>query len=160
MAIEVPLTNGKFAIVDDEDFEKVSVYKWRFDGRYATTVIDKESQRKVYMHRLITNAATGELIDHKNGDRLDNRKENLRIASFRENAANCRLHAHNTTGYKGVYRFSRGNKRWRASITFNDKQLSLGYYDNPIDAAKAYNAKALELFGEFARLNIIEEEIN
>lgn len=160
MTKEIRLTNGMVALVDDEDYEKVIAYKWRFDGRYATTVIDKESQQKVYMHRFLTRAETGELIDHKNGDTLDNRGENLRKANYRENSANRKLYAHNTTGFKGVYRYSRGSKRWRAAITFNDKQISLGYYANPIEAAKAYNKKAVELFGEFAKLNVIEGEIN
>lgn len=159
MAKEIPLTQGKVAIVDDEDYEELAKHKWRFDGRYATTVV-KGSQYKIYMHRLIINASKGELVDHKNRDRLDNRRDNLRIASYRENSANCKLHSHNTSGYKGVYRFTRGNKRWRAAVTFNDKQISLGYYDNPIDAAKAYNKKALELFGDYARINIIEGEID
>ena len=155
--MEIPLSNGKVALISDEDYEKISKFNWRYDGRYATSRVSKTNPQKLYMHRLIMDAKTGELIDHKNGDRLDNQRENLRIANYQNNSANCKLHSHNTSGFKGVYRFNHGNKPWRAAITFNDKQLSLGYFDSPTDAAKAYNKKALELFGEYARLNVINE---
>lgn len=156
MAKELLLSKGRVAIVDDEDFEELTEYNWWYDGRYAVSNIEKGGKRKVYMHRFLLQPENGLLVDHKNGDCLDNRRVNLRIATYRENSANCRLHKHNTTGFKGVYRYSPGkSKKWRAAITYKDKQISLGYFTNPIEAADAYNKKAKELFGEFAKLNDI-----
>lgn len=106
------------------------------------------------MHRLIMNAQNGQMIDHINGNVLDNRKENLRLCNKSTNAMNCKVHKHNTSGYKGVA-WHKQMKKWRAYIVINDKQKSLGLYKTKEEAAKAYNKAALELFGEFAKVNKI-----
>lgn len=110
------------------------------------------------LHRVVMTRVCGralgrwELVDHINGDKLDNRRENLRLSNSSENAFNRDLPAHNTTGYKGVYRNSPGNKRpYQAAITVNRKKIYLGSYATPQEAARAYELKAREIAGPFAR---------
>jgi hypothetical protein len=108
------------------------------------------------MHRLLSNNNNKSLItDHVNGNTLDNRKSNLRICSFSDNNKNRKISKNNSTGYKGVV-YDKRNKKFIAKIGLNKKQIYLGYYIDPIDAARAYNAAAIKYFGEFANLNIID----
>lgn len=109
------------------------------------------------MHRLITQAKRGQIVDHINRNRLDNRKENLRIVTRSENTLNRGANKNNTSGYKGVYWRSDLGK-WVSLITFKYKTHCLGFYDSKNEAAKAYNQKATEFFGEGAYLNVITEE--
>jgi hypothetical protein len=113
-------------------------------------------RKTVYIHRLVTNAPDGLFVDHISGDVLDNRKENLRFCNNQMNSFNRK--STNATGYKGVYK-SKDKKytkdRYLAYINLNYKRINLGSYDNAEDAARAYNEKAKELFGEFARLNVL-----
>lgn len=153
MTKEIPLTQGKVALVDAEDYEKLSDFKWSYDGRYARRT-DKEN-KKVYMHRVILEAGKGEIVDHINRNKLDNRKSNLRKASYQQNSSNSKLHRHNTSGYRGVYRWK---NYWRAAVTYEGKQISCGYYETKEEAAQAYNEKARELFGEFAYVNKVEKD--
>jgi hypothetical protein len=148
---EIALNRGKVAIVDDEDYEELSEYSWCFDGRYASskTVVPG---KKVYLHRYLMGSPENKLVDHVNGDKLDNRTSNLRIADYRQNSANSKTHSHNTSGYRGVYKW---RNYWRAAITYDGKQISCGYYSDKDEAAKAYNRYAAIFFGEFARLNEI-----
>ncbi|MGC4375768.1 AP2 domain-containing protein [Fictibacillus sp. Mic-4] len=151
---EIPLTKGKVAIVDEEDYEKLSRYKWFTHGEgYAARAIWKPKRGIILLHRQIIGAKAGEIVDHINGDRLDNRKKNLRISDYKGNARNTVQRKKN--GYKGVYR-TRNNQRWRACISTGGKQIHIGTFDCEIEAALAYNKKALELFGEFARINEID----
>lgn len=92
------------------------------------------------------------IIDHINGDCTDNQKHNLRIATNQQNFFNRSANHINTSGYKGVSWNSRSEK-WVAQIQISRQKEHIGFFENPIDAAKAYDAKAKELFGEFARLN-------
>jgi hypothetical protein len=157
LAKEIPLTQGKFAIVDDDDYERVSQFKWCYDKKgYAVrgvTINGKHTTQS--MHRFIMNCPPGYEVDHKNGNGLDNRKENLRICTKAENVRNNYGRSHNTSGYKGVY-WHKKAKKWAAQLTTKGKNYHLGLYDNKEDAARAYNKKALELFGEFARINVIK----
>jgi hypothetical protein len=155
---EIKLSKGFFAIVDDRDFERLSQYGWWFGpGGYATRQTyqgrkDKKSLWKnVFMHHEILKAPKGMFIDHINRNRLDNRIINLRIASYSQNGANKIVK--NPTGYRGVQYLSKPNV-WVAKITVNNKQYYLGRFKDPILAAKAYDMKAKELFGEFAVLNL------
>lgn len=102
------------------------------------------------MHHEILNVS--ELVDHINGNIQDNRKSNLRVANRQTNAANCKIHKHNTSGYKGVS-YIKALKKYRAYIMHNDRQLYLGLFQTAEDAAKVYDDKAVELFGDFARTN-------
>ena len=90
--------------------------------------------------------------DHVNSNGLDNRRINLREASQAQNCANQRLHSNNTSGYKGVSR-ERAERRWKARICVKGRHIFLGRFDDPVEAARAYNEAALEYFGEFAWLN-------
>ena len=98
----IPLTQGKLAIVDDEDFEWLSQWKWHFNRKkYAARTINHSG--KLYMHQVILNTPKGMLSDHRNGNGLDNRRKNLRACNVQQNKANSRLPKNNTSGFKGVY---------------------------------------------------------
>jgi hypothetical protein len=144
------LTNDEYALVDDEDYARLCDFPWRkIKSGYACA----NSKRKwLYLHRIVMNAEPGEQIDHKNRDRLDCRKCNLRIVTSAQNHMNAGLHGRNTSGYKGVS-FNKHAGRWRAYIGHDGKNQTLGYYSSREDAARAYNQKATELFGEYAYLN-------
>lgn len=106
------------------------------------------------MHRLILNAPDHVRVDHRNGDGLDNRRDNLRYATTSQNCGNQRVGRNNTSGYKGVT--PRPSGKWRARIMYQRQCQHLGEYETKEDAARAYNEAALRLFGPFARLNPIE----
>lgn len=154
----IPLTQGRVALVDDEDFEMLSHWKWYFSGGYARS--DNgcrrsrgRGRRHVGMHHLLMLAGPGEQIDHRNGNGLDNQRGNLRLCSPQQNQANARIRVDNTSGFKGV-RWNRSRpSKWRAVIRRNGAPCHLGYFTDPIDAARAYDTAARELFGEFARVN-------
>lgn len=154
---EIPLTKGKFVLVDDDGYEKFSKYKWHYTGRYAGRLNPdrhKEGEPTVlFMHRLITNAPKGLCVDHINRDSLDNRKCNLRLVTHQENMMNYGSKK-GASKYKGVVRTKEG--RWTASIMCKGKSYNLGTYKEEEDAAKAYNIKALELTGDLAYLNGVD----
>ncbi len=148
---EIRLTKGKIALVDDDDFNRLSMHSWHFTSNgYAASRI---KDTIVYMHRMVMNVKRREaLIDHRNRNRLDNRKENLRSGSVTQNRANASLPSNNKSGYRGVI-WDKKEKKWRAYISINRKRKHLGYFPDPISAAAAYDTAALDLFGEFAHLN-------
>ena len=156
--IEIPLTQGKTALIDVEDYELVSQYKWHTkeddDRLYALHTINLSNGRVtgISMHRLILNAKNGEKVDHINGNGLNNRRCNLRIVTDSQNSMNRRKYKNSTSKYKGVSWYKRYNK-WLSCIESNKKNLTLGYFLKEEDAARAYDKKAKELFGEYARLN-------
>lgn len=158
---ELRLTQGKVALVDDADFEiLVSNGKWQAIEKkpgqfYASKSIFVTKHRKhhIAMHRFLLGVTDKSIqVDHINGDGLDNRRENLRLCTQTQNNANNRIGIRNKSGFKGVSWFKPVSK-WRATIVFNKKQTSLGYFTDPKEAAKAYNAAAEVAFGEFARIN-------
>lgn len=147
---EIFLNHSKIALVDDSDFDFLSQWKWRYDSKgYASRW---ESHKIVRMHRLIMGNPEGKLIDHINMDKLDNRRENLRVCTNSENLYNRPKNKNNTSGYKGVTWFKRDSK-WRAAIMIDRKMNHLGYFEDVVEAAKAYDIAANMYFGEFARLN-------
>lgn len=154
MTKQIELTQGKVAIIDDEDFNLVSKYKWYFDHGYARS--SPAFKTRIYMHRLIMVVPVNKVIDHINGNTLDNRKSNLRICSQRENASNVDASRANKrlSKYKGVT-IGTNKKKWVASITVNYKSIYLGSFDTEEQAALAYNEAAKEHYGEFAQLNIL-----
>ena len=164
--IESPKYGKHTVLIDEEDWERVSQHKWRLHASnrknefYAKTEVrhlesHQHQRRKTLMlHRLIMDPPSGFIVDHRNHNGLDNRKENLRICTMQENLQNRRANKNSKCGYKGVERV--GN-RYRASIHVNGIKRSLGRYDTPEEAARAYDAKAIELFGEYAHLNLPEE---
>lgn len=146
MTARIQLTQGYVALVDDDDLARVLAL-----GRWQVSVCGRKlyashgaNRRTVRMHTFLTG---WDFVDHRNGDGLDNRRANLRPATAAQNAANQQLSIANTTGYKGVSLYRNG--RFRASI----QRRHLGYFDTAADAARAYDAAALDLFGDFAHLN-------
>jgi hypothetical protein len=158
---EIPLTRGKIAIVDDEDYEYLSKHKWYAinSGGYATRAYMEDGKKIVVrMHRLIMNVPEDLVVDHIDGNTLNNQKANLRICTRAENCRNRGINKNNTSGYKGVY-WNKSKKRWAASIRYNRKRVNCGHYKCEHEAAAAYNLKAIELFGEYAWLNEITTEL-
>ena len=155
----IPLTQDKFAIVDAEDYEWLNQYKWyasrNENGDYYAKRMERGTRRQIIMHRVITEAPPGLLVDHRNHNGLDNRRSNLRICTKAENVRN-QLPRGGTSRYKGVS-WSKSNKKYAATIRCNKQRFHLGWFDDEIAAAKAYDEKARELFGEFAYLNFPAE---
>lgn len=152
----VELTRGYKTKVSLADRERVGRFKWLASGGdepYAARHHRVSgSQITILLHRFLVDASPGEEVDHINGDRMDNRAENLRVCSHQENSQNTRIPSHNTSGFKGVCRSSNG-KRWRAYIVMDGKQSHLGTFDTPEEAARRYDKSAVANFGRFARLN-------
>jgi len=141
-----------YAMVDDEDFKRLSVYNWSLSSNgYA---FRDKNKKRLLLHREIMKNPVNRAIDHINRNKLDNQKINLRICSQSENSANCGIQKNNTSGFKGVY-WHNSLKYWVAEIKKNRKRINLGYFKDKKSAALAYNTKAKELFGEFAYLNQI-----
>lgn len=155
----IPLTQGKIAVVDAADFEALSHWNWfamrshprRANCKWYAARRD-EQKHWVTMHRMIIGALPGVLIDHRDGDGLNNRRTNIRIASPTGNAQNRRPRVGNTSGFKGVSWDSRA-ERWHVQIAINGKNTHVGHFDLKEDAARAYDVAALRHFGEFAYLN-------
>ncbi|MBN2128091.1 MAG: HNH endonuclease [Sedimentisphaerales bacterium] len=153
----IPLTKGKVAIVDAADYEWLCRYKWQaldFGGRiYASRAAP--GRGRLAMHRAIMRPPKGMVVDHINGNGLDNRRCNLRICTVAQNCANRRPLRNRASSYKGVS--IRYNGKATAQIGCRGGILWLGTFDNEIEAAKAYDRKAYELHGEFAYLNFPDE---
>jgi hypothetical protein len=154
---KIPLTKGKLAIVDDEDYEYLNVNKWYCSTTgYATRATRRDhnhKQKRIMMHREIIKAPVDVQVDHIDGNRLNNTKENLRLVTRQQNQMNRRkLKTNSSSKYKGVTFYSKVNL-WVATIYFKNKRIHLGYYKTELDAAKAYNNAAKEVHGEYARLN-------
>lgn len=147
---EIQLTQGKVALVDDVDYEWLNQWKWSFNGRYAIrwTV----SVHNMFMHREILSVPQGMDTDHRDGNGLNNQRNNIRICTTMENLWNCKKPITNSSGYKGVWWDKRANK-WRASICVNYIPIHLGMFSDLMMAAFAYDEAAVKFHGEFARLN-------
>lgn len=151
----VPLTQGKEAVIDAADAERVLAHKWHafWTGRrwYAARSIGTSRQRQyVYMHRFILDTPTGLWTDHKDGDGLNNRRSNLRDATPQQNCANSAGRLPGASGYRGVFR---KRAKWGARIGHNGRTIHLGTFADPEDAARAYDEAARQLHGEFAVTN-------
>lgn len=152
----IKLSKGYVTKVDDEDFDSLNKFKWWFGpGGYAVrqVYIGKRNGGKcenIFMHQSIMGVKKGLTVDHINGDKLNNTRENLRFATQSQNSVNRAVV--NPSGYRGV-QFDKMTKKWRAKITKDYKQYPLGYYETKEEAARAYDKSAIELYGEFAKLN-------
>lgn len=144
-------------LIDDDDFELISGYNWGIKRKYVVGRIKGGSHKRhnVSMHRLILNLTDPTIItDHINHNTFDNRRENLRICTSKENSRNKQKHKRNTTGYKGVYC---EDFAYVANIGFERRLIRVGRFRNIEDAARAYDSAALHFFGEFAHLNFPDE---
>jgi hypothetical protein len=153
---EIVLSNGMTAKVDGKDFELVNQYNWYLAKQahrlYAAAWIEGKG---VSMHRLILGHEAGQLdIDHRNGDGLDNRRENLRVATRSQNSANGRKQKGTSSKYKGVCVTKQGYIK--AYVMHLYRRIHLGYFPTEEDAARAYDEAARKYFGEFARVNFPE----
>jgi hypothetical protein len=161
MARKITLTRGFEATIDDADYDLVSKYKWRVSvsnwGTFAVTWMQIEGRgRHVYLHHFLLGFPTRKHTKFINGDTLDCRRCNLRAATGSEIQAGRSIGQNNKSGYKGVS-FNKASGKYKAYIKQNGKLHHLGLFPNAIDAARAYNRKACELLGEFARLNDVPE---
>lgn len=153
----ISLNRGLFAEVDASDFDELARVQWtaRFQPRTQSyDVVRKKDGKMVYMSREIMQPESSEVVDHINHQTLDNRKSNLRVTTKLHNNRNRRLAKTNKSGFKGVFRYPGGlSKPWAARIKVYGKQIHLGYFLTPEEAAKKYDAAAKTHFGEFAYLN-------
>jgi hypothetical protein len=153
------LTKGKFALVDDEDYDILSQSHWcaRTDGTnwYAERHAKKDGRwTMLKMHREILNCPSNREVDHKDGDGLNNQKSNIRICFHRQNGANRKRQSDNQSGYKGVYVDTwHGYNYIRAAIIVSGKKIHLGRFKDFISAAIAYDNAAIKHYGEYAKLN-------
>lgn len=151
---QIPLTQGKFALVDDEDFEELNKRKWCLSHGYAVSALPRggkktQNGRIIRMHRVIMNVPAGTFIDHKNGDKTDNRKSNLRVCTRAQNIINSNAFSNNKFGLRGIV-FHKQTGKWRARIGYEKKALSLGLFNTKEDAHNAYTEAAIKLYNEFA----------
>lgn len=165
---KIPLRNIKrkiiaYTLVDDENFERLNQWKWHMGSRgysIRSHYYAKENKWKVVrmateVMKISGNWKANKLIDHINRNKLDNRKCNLRMVTASQNAINSKMFSTNTSGYRGVSFQPKANlsNPWTAYMHFSGKKMHLGYYKTKTEAAKAYDNKAIELYGKFARLN-------
>lgn len=142
---------GKVALVDDEDFIKVNDFKWYRSGKYPVRSLGKRPNRtKISLHRFLMNPNKKMMVDHINGNGLDNRKSNLRICTNSQNIMNAKKSEQRSSKYKGVCRNTA--RPWRAYIG----RKILGSFATEKEAAQAYNSAAKKIYGDFARLNVID----
>lgn len=145
---QIPVTRGRFALVDDEDFEALSKAQWFFSNGYARRNPEEGNPNSASMHRSILDPPSHLFIDHIDGNRLNNQRANLRICTKNQNMRNSRLRKDSRSGLKGATFHSRSG-RWRAKITINGKRIEIGSFATPEAAHDAYCARAKEAFGEF-----------
>lgn len=158
MTKEISLTQGKSTLVSDDDYERIHHLKWTYNPHRAGYAMTRIDGKTVYMHRLILSAPKGLEVDHIDGDSLNNQRNNLRLATRRENARNSRRHrtSNPLTNFKGVCRAS--GTKWIAQLRVNDRTIKIGPFETDREAAIAYDNAARLHFGEFARTNFVKEE--
>jgi len=149
----IPLGGGLYAYVDAADYEWLSQWAWHVIGGYAGRY---EKDRKIYIHREIVQPRKGLVVDHINRNKMDNTRLNLRACTPDENARNRAKRVASVSQYKGVG-YRKRNRQWFAEIVIAGEHVWLGFFDDEIDAARAYDRAAVEHFGEFANLNFPDE---
>ncbi|MCE7073705.1 HNH endonuclease [Dyadobacter sp. CY327] len=154
MPKQIPLTRGQFVTVDNEDFDFLNQWKWYVTacGYAARHDYSNKQKKQIMMHHLLVAREPGMHTDHINRDRLDNRRENLRVCSAKNNLQNKK--APNGKKFKGVYECKGKTKTtWKALMRPGGKFIHLGVYNSEIEAARAYNTAAVKQYGEYAYLN-------
>lgn len=153
---KIPISRGLHVLVDDADYEFLMQWKWSACGEHPIYAVrGYRVGRKtcpVKMHRQILGAPEGWIVDHINGNSLDNRKANLRLATPNQNAQNRRVR--NRLGFRGVYP---EGKKFRAYIQGNGRRVNLGIFTDPAEAARAYDAAARKMHKAYAVLNFLDE---
>lgn len=154
----IPLSRDLFAIVDDESYDNVNQYKWcATKGNktwYATrNLIVNGKRTQISMHRYLLGASGKDKVDHVNGNGLDNTMGNLRIVTHQQNILNSTAHSGGTSKYKGVC-WDKDRNKWRVQISKDGKRHHVGSFLTEDDAARAYDSAAIELFGEYAYINM------
>jgi AP2 domain. len=154
---EIPLTQGKVTLVDDDMFEYLNQWKWRCGkGGYALRTSKGED---IYLHHLVLTTPEGKQVDHIDRNTFNNCRSNLRLCNKSENQRNRPLSKNNTSGFKGITYCMRDHV-WFSRIKLFFKEMHLGSFKTSEEAAHVYDKRAVELFGEFAWLNFPEEWIN
>jgi hypothetical protein len=157
---KIPLTQGKFAIVDPQDYERLAKYKWHLSKSPTSSYAARRQysgpgglRKKIWMHREVIDIPKHMLCDHVNGNGLDNRAANLRPATISQNLCNRpKTKARTRSKYKGL-EWDKIQRKWKVRVQHNGRKIYLGSFAKEIDAAKAYDEKAKVLFGQFAYLN-------
>jgi hypothetical protein len=146
----IPLTKCAQAIVDDADFATLSRYSWYLStSGYATRVAGgRKNKIRIRMHRVITECPFGLFVDHINGNKLDNRRANLRIATKQQNGFNRDKQRNNTSGFKGVT-WDKARRKWVAQLNISGKHYYLGRFENILDAKKAHDESAAKMHSDF-----------
>jgi hypothetical protein len=154
---KIKLSQGKITLVDNSDFEYLSKFKWHAHERHGHWYALRTGikGKVIRMHRVIIKANQNKMVDHINGDGLDNRRKNLRIATQSENARNAIKRNIGSSKYKGVGWHKASNK-WCAKISFNKKDIWLGLFHSENKAAQAYNQAARKFHKNFAKENTLE----
>lgn len=157
----VNLSNSEAkAIVDSSDGDLIKKYNWFLDkasGYVKRSYWDGKMNRQVRLHREVMGANNGQFVDHINGNRLDNRRCNLRFCTIMQNTANAKQYSNNTTGHKGVW-WAKNRNKYVAGIGYNNRQIHLGIFENIEDAIATRIEAEKKYFGEFRRE--LKEEIN
>lgn len=147
----IVLASGHKTKVDEEDYKELSRYSWHLSNGYPSRHKNDGTGKKIYLHRIVSKTPEGLHTDHINGNKLDNRKSNLRIVTASQNHMNRRKDSRKglSTSLKGAS-YHKLSKKWRARIKVGDRQISLGYYDTDREAHLAYRKAAEELYGVHA----------
>ena len=160
MTKHIVLLRGQRALVDDEDYERLSQWRWRLGANGYVCRGERKSKdnyRTILLAREVLKAPPGKVVDHINHDILDNRRSNLRICTYIQNQGNKALSKIGSSCFKGVS-YHKDSKKWRSYIFYSYKHYHLGLFSTEIEAAQAYNAAAKVIFGEFALLNEITKD--
>jgi hypothetical protein len=153
MTQSIPLLRGQTTLVDDDVYPELAQYRWRLNssGYAVRSYKANDKEIVVCMHREIMHAPRGLVVDHISGNRLDNRRSELRLITQQENLMNRRCFKNNRCGYKGV---THQHGKWHARIQFHETLIHLGFWEDPITAALAYDCAAHKLFSEYAHPNL------
>jgi len=154
MTQAIRLRGGAMTYLDDADYDRAQAYRWHktSNGYVAGSVVEQGARKRVYLHRWLLDAQPGQLVDHIDGNPLNNRRSNLRLATRSQNQANRRRNRSSRSRYKGVTWHTR-QQRWMARLQVNGRRITIGYYADPLQAAYEYDAFARTYFGEYARVN-------